>query len=361
MMQSEPMLSRLLLRSARETASIRRKGQIRNREPSEYVSCWKEEESLDGRDCTAFVVILATRGCLWALRSGCSMCGYTNESSLHATATDVLTQYRKAMASYSGEEVIKIYTSGSFLDNFETTPELRRSILLDACSRARKVVVETRHEYITKERMEELVPFSDRVELAVGVESSSDLVLSYSVNKPSRFSNFVRQARIASEFGVPIKSYVMLKPPFLSEEDAIADAVATCNDVAPYVREISVNPTNIQKGTVVEMLWQRGNYRPPWLWSVVEVLRRTHSLNTRVLSKPTGAGTLRGAHNCGCCDGAVLKAIADYSRHRNISSLELLDCHCRSVWNRELELCSIAEPPYSKDYRTGRCSWNAGI
>jgi len=345
------MHPRELLLSVRQSAQTQRQGHLRLRNPQEYVSCWKEDEALDGRDCSAFVIILATKGCLWALKSGCSMCGYTNESSINATPEDVQVQYKKAMKNYQGEEVIKIYTSGSFLDNFETTPELRRAILQDATSRAAKVVIESRHEYITAERVQELLPFKDRVEIAVGVESSNDMILNYSVNKPSNFSSFKRQAAIASSAGIALKCYVMLKPPFLSELEAIEDTVKTCRDVAPYASEISVNPTNIQSGTVVEMLWSRGNYRPPWLWSVAEVLKRTHDLNVRVMSKPTGAGTLRGAHNCGRCNERVLQAIADYSRHRNLEVLERLDCKCRNTWRRELELTLIADVPFPKDYR----------
>ena len=143
----------------------------------------------------------------------------------------------------------------------------------------------------------------------------------------------------------------MLNPPFMSDLDAIEDAVITAKSISEFSESISINPTNIQKDTVVELLWRKGNYRPPWLWSVVEVLMRTHDLPGRVLSKPTGAGTIRGAHNCGKCDDSVMKAIADYSRHRKLESFNSLNCGCRKVWEKDMLLSGIATPKFSQDYR----------
>lgn len=324
---------------------------MKDLDPYSYVSCWTEEESLNGKDCEALVLILATKGCSWALRSGCSMCGYTNDSASRATEESIWVQYNSALEKLHDQRVVKIYTSGSFLDRFEISPALKIRIIEDLYPRVDKIVVETRHEYITRENLEDLRRFSDKLILAVGLESSNDMVLNYSVNKPSNFSHFRKSVSLASSMGFAIKSYLMLKPPFMSELDAIEDAVTTAKSISEFSESISINPTNIQKDTVVELLWRKGNYRPPWLWSVVEVLIRTDELPRRVLSKPTGAGTIRGAHNCGRCDDRVMRAIADYSRHRKVESLSSLDCSCRKVWQHDMLLSGIATPRFSQDYR----------
>ncbi len=344
-------LSPALLRTIHGAAARERARAKRDLDPYKYVSCWTEEESLDGEDCSALVFILATKGCSWALRSGCSMCGYTNDSSSAATDESIRAQYQNAMQSMRDQRIVKIYTSGSFLDTFEISHELRRWILSDLYPRVDEIVVETRHEYITAQNLEDMAQFRDKIMLAVGLESSNDAILNYSVNKPSNYSHFVRATRIASEAGFRIKSYLMLKPPFLSESDAIEDATRTAEEISEFTDTVSVNPTNIQRDTVVELMWRRGNYRPPWLWSVVEVLRRTHHLDRRVLSKPTGAGTIRGAHNCGRCDDAVVAAIAEYSRHRDLESLLSVDCKCKSVWKEELAISNLSQPTFTPDYR----------
>jgi radical SAM enzyme (TIGR01210 family) len=346
-------LSQPLMRKIREAGTARRSVALRERNPYEYVSCWTEEDVLDGEPCDAMVLILATKGCSWALRSGCSMCGYTNESSSLATDDSVWKQYISGMRNFRKQKVLKIYTSGSFLDNFELSSELRRRILSDASQRFERIIVETRHEYITQKMLDELGQFRGQLTLAVGLESSNDLVVNYSVNKPSSFSHFVRAAENARINRFSIKSYIMLKPPFLSEMDAIRDASQTIRDVKRYADTISVNPTNIQKDTIVELLWKRGAYRPPWLWSVVEVLSGDYGDGARLMSKPTGAGTVRGAHNCGRCDRMVLDAISDFSVSQDSAVFDGLDCKCRVTWRNEVSISVLGNYATAADYRLG--------
>lgn len=344
-------LSQPVLKSVRQAATRERARAMQDLDPYSYVSCWTEEESINGEDCEALVLILATKGCSWALRSGCSMCGYTNDSSSLATDESIWIQYQSAMKKLQGQRIVKIYTSGSFLDKFEISPELKARIIGDLYPRVDKIVVETRHEYITRDNLESLSKYGDKLMLAVGLESSNDVVLNYSVNKPSNFDHFRKSVAAASRMGFGIKSYLMLKPPFMSEGDAIEDAVSTAKAISEFSDSISINPTNIQKDTVVELLWRKGNYRPPWLWSVVEALVRTHEIPRRVLSKPTGAGTIRGAHNCGRCDERVMKAIADYSKHRHLDTLTSLDCGCKKFWQSDVLLSGVSMPRFSQDYR----------
>ncbi len=354
-------LSRTVLKSIRSAASHERQRAMRDLDPYDYVACWTEAESIDGRDCDALVFILATKGCSWALRSGCSMCGYTNDSSSRATDESIWSQYQKATKNLKDHRVVKIYTSGSFLDTFEISHPLRTRILSDLYPRVDEVVVETRHEYITEKNLGDVLQFRQKLMLAVGLESSNDMILNYSVNKPSNYAHYLRATKTAAEMGFRVKSYLMLKPPFVSELDSIEDAVKTTEEITSYTDTVSINPTNIQKDTIVELMWRKGNYRPPWLWSVVEVLRRTHHLDRRVLSKPTGAGTVRGAHNCGKCDDRVMEAIADYSVHRDISSLEKVQCECKSVWRSELAISELSQPSYPTDYRMKIAKGNGSI
>ncbi|HXZ23388.1 MAG TPA: TIGR01210 family radical SAM protein, partial [Methanomassiliicoccales archaeon] len=99
------------------------------------------------------------------------------------------------------------------------------------------------------------------------------------------------------------------------------------------------NPLNVQNGTEVERLWKRGNYRPPWLWSLVEVLREGKKLTeARVFSSPSGAGSPRGVHNCGKCDADVINAIKRHSFTQDVREFDGLECSCKRTWKAQLEL-----------------------
>ena len=111
--------------------------------------------------------------------------------------------------------------------------------------------------------------------------------------------------------------------------------------VAPLSDEVSINPMNIQKNTIVDRIFRNREYRPPWLWSLVEMIERTHhqivDSDCRSIVHPTAGGRIRGAHNCKKCDAEVVAAIERYSVSRDLREFEGLDCECKKVWKTEIE------------------------
>ena len=123
------------------------------------------------------------------------------------------------------------------------------------------------------------------------------------------------------------------------------DMVRSVRELIQHFPEqtISINPMNIQKRTVVERLFQRGLYRPPWLWSLVKVIMDVEEdvMDTvKLMSSPTGGGKVRGVHNCGKCDLMVLESIKRFSLTQDFSHImPPLDC-CERDWIRYQE-CEI--------------------
>ena len=126
----------------------------------------------------------------------------------------------------------------------------------------------------------------------------------------------------------------MLKPPFLTESQAIEDCVGSVRTLKElgFPQTISVNPMNIQAFTLVEQMFDAGEYRPPWLWSVVEVLKQAKAITGDahwLLCHPSAGGKHRGPHNCGKCDEEVLEAISDFSLTNDLGALDGLECPCK--------------------------------
>ncbi len=127
------------------------------------------------------------------------MCGYASEGAL-ATADDLLVQFGQAMKRLSLEdEVVKIYTSGSFLDPREV-PESARDRILDALKvrGIKKLVIESRPEHITPEHVKECLS-RIRTEFAIGLETSNDLIRENIICKGFSFQDFVAASRIVHE------------------------------------------------------------------------------------------------------------------------------------------------------------------
>lgn len=308
----------------------------------EKASFWREKDYLNG-EVEAGVVILPTIGCRWGRSSGCTMCGYVYDSAREITQEEILNQFTAALEKLQGVEYLKIFTSGSFLDEQELTRETAKKILamLNEKRHIARVQIESRPEFIDARRLKELKrDFIPELEIGIGLETASDEIRASCINKGYTLEDFKSTVAACKSQNVLVKAYLLIKPPFLTEAEAIQDAISSGIEAAKLgVGRLSYNPVNIQRGTLVEELWKRGEYRTPWLWSVVEILRSVKKrVSIPVLSHPIAAGRERGAHNCGSCDDAVYEGIIKFSSTQDLSFLENLSCECRKRWEAQLEL-----------------------
>lgn len=298
------------------------------RSPSQLEAIWKESDMADGEKVDAMVMIMRTNGCCWVKHGGCTMCGYKEASLQNVSEEDLLSQLQQALSRYKGEPFVKIYTSGSFLDENEIPKDVRNKIF-DAFSGCKRILFESRPEFITPEVVDTL---PSNVTVALGLESANPEVLRTSVHKGFTPSDILRCGTLLHEKGLGVRTYLLLKPPFLTENAAIADAVASARFADPFSDEISINPLNVQRGTYVERLWKRGEFRSPWIWSLIEVFRQLNgTVTSRLMSSPSGGGAMRGVHNCGSCDQKALEAIERFSYSQNISDLDV-HCDCERSW-----------------------------
>jgi len=321
------------------------------------VAKWTEEELLGDEIVEAAVAILRTRGCYWSIKEGCSMCGYFNDTVPEGVSNEMLReQWKKIRPLLKGKRYAKIYTSGSFIDPTEVPLDFADEVMSDMKDMGiEKVLIESLPEFVNPKNFS--YTNAPKLEIAIGLESSNPLVLDKCVNKRLRWPHFLKVCKSARDNGAEVKAYILLKPPYLNEKDAIEDAVQSAIDAAPHVDKISINPVNVQKNTVVEKLWMRNEWTAPWLWSVVEVLERCKDLPVRVYSDPTGGGTRRGTHNCYNCNKKILEGL---KKHRlGKGDLSGLICDCKSRWEVMKQQSSLrrngSEPHgYRNGFSNGR-------
>lgn len=273
------------------------------------------------------------------------MCGYREASLRSVSEEDLLRQLDQALASYKGEPFVKIYTSGSFLDDNEVPPAVRQRFY-EAFSGCSRLLFESRPEFITEESVK-AVP--KNVTVALGLESSSPEVLERAVHKGFTPDDIRRAGLLLKRSGLMVRTYLLLKTPFMTESMAIRDAVASARFADEFSDEISVNPLNVQRGTYVERLWKRGEFRPPWIWSLIDVFRQLHgTVGARLMSSPSGGGSQRGVHNCGECDRKALDAVERFSFTQDPADLSV-SCSCEARWRAYMESESILGTPADLD------------
>ena len=322
----------------------------RLKNPNKPAAAWTIQAKIGTETGTALSIVLSTKGCAHARGSegGCTMCSYLLDgTSTNPSSDELFNQFLEAMKKVdnaSSPLSVKIYTSGSFLDVEEIPVEARNKILTEIANdeRIKEIVLESRPEYVQEPILEEIrsILSEQVIELAMGLESSNDLIRSLCINKNFDFAAFKEAVELGKKFDIGTRAYILLKPPFLTERDALLDAQKTVSDaIGAGVSTVSLNPVNIQSNTLVEFLWKKQRFRPPWLWSVVEVLRYAHDAakgEVKVVCDPAAAGKKRGTHNCGKCDASIISAIRQYSLNQNIYSFDELQCGCRNLWNHTL-------------------------
>jgi hypothetical protein len=312
-------------------------------------ACWTGKDRIRGEVLRSLTVIFRTGGCAW---NRCLMCGYRSvrmegtpgELSARVVAQLRWVQQHHDPASY---DLAKIYTSGSFLDPCEVPPAARDAV--GDAFRGKVVIAETRPEFVTRDVLEE---FMARVDdgsravpcyTAIGLETTDDAIREKCIRKGFTFTEYQQAARTARDAGAGVKAYLLLKPPFLTEREARDDIARSIATLTGHADLISLNPCTVQSGTMVEWLWQRGAYRPPYLWSVLQILE---GAPVHVTCDPVGGGYPRGPHNCGSCDRELVTGIRDYSLTEDRGLLRALlkkECGCKGEW----ELVLDRERPYA--------------
>ena len=305
---------------------------------SKPVAVWVERERFKGDVVDCLTVILKTKGCSW---NRCLMCGYKKDTDPNVTLEDLKVQLETGLKKRGKSSILKIFTSGSF---FEIEEDFRRYVYKRVEELGfERLTVESRPEFIG-DVAEEIKDLDFELEVGIGLETSDDFVREHCIYKGFTFEDFKRSAEILKSVGARVKVYLLLKPPFLSEGEAIRDALKSIRDVSDLADVVSLNPTNVQSGTYVEKLWLKGLYRPPWLWSVVEVLKKS---KVEILSDPVGGGSQRGPHNCGKCDRDVVKAIRTFSVTQDVSVFDSIGCGCSRLWEKVVELEDYSRIPLS--------------
>ncbi|MBV9022789.1 MAG: hypothetical protein JO362_03020 [Streptomycetaceae bacterium] len=293
----------------------------------------------DGRLVGRKKVIIMSGGCSVPT---CTMCPFTNENNYQvaggASPESLLEQVRRTLVRTDGEpayEVLSLYNDGSFFAPKEIPRDIQVEIArLVAGAGVGRLVVESLPQFVTEPVVARFVEaLGDvRLEIGIGLQSADDVVRETLVNTRISRVSFERALKVMAAFGVDPKIYLMVKPPFLSDGEAVTDVVQSVDYLTGLgVTGMTLCPTRVSRNTVAWELWQAGLYMPPNLWTVVEAIRRVHER----LAVRVACVNLRGTDfesvfpdACPKCADAVVDAMMRFGETGEVSDLPE-DCVCR--------------------------------
>jgi len=378
-----------LIKSDRETIELakslveERLGGIRKEVPPRQFNPLKPAEieinefAFQGETVPRIMVVLRSTGCEhYGTKQGCAPCAHFDGTTAEPVkAFEYVRQWKSVVDGSAIEEGVRegfdinkfpilcLYNLGSFTNPKEVPQKAVGAIFRSIGKQPgiKKTIIESRAEYVTDEN---LAPIRDNyrglVEVGIGLESSDDVVreLCHHKNMPD-LEVFERAIDTLHRNGMRALAYVNQKPPFLTEREATEDAIRTA--VYAYnagADAVSIEPTSLQAHSLTDHLHQIGQYRVPWLWSVVETAKGVHDqmgregtldlrlggyFDEQVLSGSQGVapGVERNelfphltSGNCSRCDPRMVQAIKDYNK---TGDLEVLTgqphCdNCYSTW-----------------------------
>lgn len=308
-------------------------------------------DPLEGKAICRWILMLPGAGCSWAKQKngGCHMCGFKKETQKYTLGlkfpsfifTKLFDEGYEAVKE-SQPELLSIFNGGSFLND----QEIPLYAQLKLCEQAgninslNKVLIESRPEYISSNSISRLVSRLKEKKLIVGIglECVSDEIRVKSVNKGFTKDDYARAVETLKKSGSMALTYIFFKPLHLSEKEAIEEAIESARYAFSAGSDYVVfNSALIQKGTRMEELFLKGEFTPPWLWSVIEIAKRAHHLGPIRIGDLNDEPTpIASPKNCEKCTPHLLDLLKKYKETSDLTIFENSDCGCKNEWREKV-------------------------
>ena len=228
----------------------------------------------------------------------CTYCALpTRSASFEVTAEQINNQIDHVFDSKAGElggfRQLCFGNEGSALDPRRFHRESVDHLLHRAQEMENLEVlsIETRPEYVKRDYLEHIArtTHAPRLDVTVGFETQDDFIRQTVLKK--KISRRVMEDRVAllGELGIRLTSYVLIKPaPRMTDEHGVREAVATME----YLKElcdrhgtelvIYLTPTYVAEGSYLQQTTQPGDWTPPTIQGIFDVVVAGHSLGLPV-------------------------------------------------------------------------------
>ena len=231
---------------------------LNSRQP--YAFTVEDERAHSGEIVPVATLFLTNRECPWR----CLMCDLWRNTLTQSVASgDIPAQIDFALARLESARHIKLYNSGSFFDARAIPREDYPSIAARVADFER-VIVESHARLVGDDclKLRDLV--GGQLEVAIGLETVDPRVAPL-LNKGASLEHFAAAAGFLKRGGVDLRVFVLVKPPFTGEAEALYWAKKSLDfafDCGATV--VALIPTRDGNGAM-ETLRAQGHWSPPRL------------------------------------------------------------------------------------------------
>lgn len=260
-----------------------------------YAYLLEEERNAAGEIVPTAAIFLTNRECPWR----CLMCDlWRNTVAETVPAGAIPGQIEYALERLPSARQVKLYNSGSFFDARAIPPGDWRAIA--RCVEGFERVVVECHPALVGDGC---VRFRDMIhgqlEVAIGLETAHVEILER-LNKRMTLDMFAESARFLRKNDIDLRAFVLVKPPFMREEEAVEWAVRSlefafeCGATAA-----SLIPTRGGNGAMEELA-AAGDFSPPALCTLEAAIEQGILLKRgRVFADLWNSEMWPGCESCG--------------------------------------------------------------
>lgn len=300
----------------------------------------------NGQQTSRMIIYLRSDvGCSYGQKTGgCLACRHWRIGTA-GEKLDINRMYvLQTQAAFEGVEVpaiVNLYNEGNVLNKDEIPEDqLFEIIKLIASKGAKRLVLESRPEFISTPLLQDIKKAAGgmEIEVGIGLESVSETIRNTLFLKGMSLRAYERSVETLRSNNVRTLSYVIIKPPFLTEGEGIEEAISTSRYAfAAGSNVISLEPIGVEPSTITERLYNQGLFQPAKLWSMVHVMNETHSLGevrlggTQFAPRPT---TL--PKNCDLCTDTVVSKLEIYNATYSPRVLTDIACACKETFERDV-------------------------
>jgi archaeosine synthase beta-subunit len=259
-----------------------------------YAFLVEQERSATGEILPTATVFLTNRECPWR----CVMCDlWRNTLAQPSQAGAIPRQIDYALGRLPSARQIKLYNSGSFFDARAVPPEDYPAIA-ERTNVFERVIVECHPALVGETCIRFRNLLAGKLEIAMGLETVHPGVLPR-LNKGMTLEMFESAARFCCENNIDLRAFILVKPPFLREEEAVEWAVRSLEFAfACGATAATLIPTRGGNGAMEE-LEAAGDFSPPHLETLEAAAGQGVALNKgRVFADLWDTETSPGCSGC---------------------------------------------------------------
>jgi archaeosine synthase beta-subunit len=281
----------------------------------------EKERTLTGNVEDTGIIFLTNRECTFH----CLMCDlWKNTTDLPVPEGAIPAQIEWALEHINGAKHLKLYNSGSFFDTKAVPPGDYEKIA-SLVSGFETVIVECHPRLINDKILSFRNMLKPDLHVAMGLETVNEEVL-LKLNKKSTLGDFSSAASFLSANGISSRAFILLRPPFMTEQEGIYWAEKSIDFAFDSgVECCTVIPVRGGNGAM-EILKEHGHFAPPHIRSLEKVLEYGIGLNSgRVFADTWDLGLFS---TCSICSEQIITRLTEMNLSQKVT--ESVKCTCKT-------------------------------